>query len=402
VNALRRIRPALAAVTPLGWIVLGGSVTVWVAGTVAGWAEAVLAGLTGVLTFALCALFSLGRTAIAVRIEPRQRRILAGATTTVDVAVTSTAPRRLLGFALEVGAGPGVELFAVPGLAAGAGFTADFPVEARRRGVIAVGPATSVRGDPLGLLQRRVVWTGPTEIFVHPVTVRLEAVGQGLLRDLEGRTTNEISMSDLDFHALREYVPGDDRRYIHWRSSAKAAKADAFLVRQFRDTRRTHLLIVIDGDAAAYADPDEFETAVSAGASIACRAVEDGVDVSLFAAGRWTGRGTAGRTRQAVLDTCARAETGGEPLALQTGRAAQAVPEASFAVLVTGARPAFTELRRAAARLPVGLPSAIVRVDPPGRPRYAPHPALTVLTVTDLTDLRGLLALARRTVEVAG
>ncbi len=29
-------------------------------------------------------------------------------------------------------------------------------------------------------------------------------------------------MCDLAFHALREYQPGDDRRYIHWRSLGQA------------------------------------------------------------------------------------------------------------------------------------------------------------------------------------
>ena len=52
-------------------------------------------------------------------------------------------------------------------------------------------------------------------------------------------------MSDLAFHALREYQPGDDRRYVHWRSSAKHGR---LLVRQFLDTRRSHLAVVVDTD----------------------------------------------------------------------------------------------------------------------------------------------------------
>ena len=92
-------------------------------------------------------------------------------------------------------------------------------------GVIPVGPATSVRGDPIGLIRRQVSWAEQTEVFVHPRTTRLEPFGSGLLRDLEGRTTEDVSMSDLAFHTLREYVPGDDRRYIHWRSSAKVGSA---------------------------------------------------------------------------------------------------------------------------------------------------------------------------------
>ena len=101
-----------------------------------------------------------------------------------------------------------------------------------------VGPASTVQGDPLGIVRRTLRWTDVTELFVHPRTISLESLGAGLLRDLEGETTQEMSMSDLAFHALREYQPGDDRRYIHWRSSAKAGR---LLVRQFLDTRRSHL-----------------------------------------------------------------------------------------------------------------------------------------------------------------
>ena len=75
-------------------------------------------------------------------------------------------------------------------------------------------------------------------------------------------------MSDLAFHALREYQPGDDRRYIHWRS----AKAGRLLVRQFLDTRRSHVTVLIDTDPEQYRSGEtDVETAISVGSSIRAR-----------------------------------------------------------------------------------------------------------------------------------
>ncbi|MGI5242980.1 DUF58 domain-containing protein [Dactylosporangium sp. CA-139066] len=386
------VAAAAATVTPLGRVVLAGAVALWAAGARFGWVEAVYAGLTGLCALGLGALFTLGRTAVAVTVEPQRRRLTAGVPgehTPVTVSVTNTSRRRLLPFRLEVVNGAAVESFPIPGLAPVGVRAAVFEVPARRRGVIVLGPATSVRGDPLGLLQRRVEWSGATEVVVHPATVRLDPVGQGLLRDLEGRTSNDISMSDLAFHTLRDYVPGDDRRYIHWRSSAKAG---AFLVRQFQDTRRTCLLLVVDGDPAAYADPGEFETAISAAASVAVRAVDDGVDATLVAGEAWSGSAPAQRrSRQVLLDTCARAALGGAGLPAQVARGVRSVPEATYAFVVTGPRVPFADLRRACARLPVGTPAVAVRVAPAERARLAASGSLSVVTLPALGDLPGLL-----------
>lgn len=146
-----------------------------------------------------------------------------------------------------------------------------------------MGPVRTLRGDPFGIVRRELAWTEQLELFVHPRTVPLAPVGSGLLRDLEGHTTNDVSMSDLAFHTLREYAPGDDRRYIHWRSSAKATAAagtGTFLVRQFLDTRRSHIAVVTDVDETSYAGP-EFELAVSAAASIALRTLADEMDLTI-------------------------------------------------------------------------------------------------------------------------
>ena len=76
-----------------------------------------------------------------------------------------------------------------------------------------------------------------------PRVTDLSVFAGGLTNDLDGATSQQLSMNDLAFHALREYVPGDDLRHVHWRSSAKAGE---LLVRQYHETRRGHVTILVD------------------------------------------------------------------------------------------------------------------------------------------------------------
>ena len=114
---------------------------------------------------------------------------------------------------------------------------------------------------------------------MRPATVDLAGLPVGQLRDLEGVPSDQISMSDLAFHALREYVPGDDLRHVHWRSSARAGQ---LLVRQYHDSRRTTACVLVDTRRDAYADPDDFELALSIAASVTTRAAHDGYDLTLL------------------------------------------------------------------------------------------------------------------------
>lgn len=96
-------------------------------------------------------------------------------------------------------------------------------------------------------------------------------------------------MTDLAFHTLREYAPAMIVATSTGRSSAKLAgrpTGSPFLVRQFLDTRRSHIAVIVDCDRMAYAAADDFELAVSASTSVAVRAVRDQMDLSV-AAGRF-------------------------------------------------------------------------------------------------------------------
>ncbi len=376
---MNRVRELLGVITPLGRVVALGSVVLWWAGARLGWTELVLAGATGLVVFGLGCLLTLGRAALRVRVSLDRERVVVGkqANCTVDIAQTSAG--RLVPLALELPVGDGVEFFDVVG-----GGRRAFPIPTRKRGVIVVGPATTVRGDPLGLLRRTVTWTDPVELFAHPVTVPLEPLTAGLLRDLEGRETLDLSSSDLAFHALREYTPGDDQRHIHWRSSAKLAEPGRFLVRQYLDTRRAHLAVVVDGFAGSYPDEEHFETAVSAGASVAVRAITDEVETTVLAAGQ-----IAHRTGvRPALDSLTRCEVGSEALVALVARTVQVMPDVTTAVLVTGPVPAFADLQSVRTAFPAEVRSVVVRVDHKGKTGLAGD----VLTLRELADLPLLMA----------
>ncbi|RLK59777.1 DUF58 domain-containing protein [Actinokineospora cianjurensis] len=383
---------ALRAVTPMGVVVAVCSVLSWIAGGVLGWTELVVAGVAGVLVFLACLSWAVGRNLLAVRFTLDKERVVRGkpATCVVEVA-GKRAGGRLLAMELELSVDDEVHVVEVPGLVSGQVHSEFFPIPTERRGVVAVGPAVTVRGDPLGVLRRAVEWGGTRELFVHPVTVALGPLGAGMLRDLEGYTTTDLSTSDLAFHTLREFAPGDDRRHIHWRSSAKLASSGSdgkFLVRQYLDTRRARLVIAVDGDRSAYASDDDFETAISAAGSLALRAIEDEIDLTLLAAGHVVHDATA----QSALDNLARVKPVSMGLDDLTTRAARLAPDATVVVVVAGGARTFPELLRACGQFPSDIRRAAITVSADGTAGITENVGLTVATVRDLDDLRAVLA----------
>jgi uncharacterized protein (DUF58 family) len=387
VTVRARLAPLLSVVSPLGRAVAVVAVLSWLVGWQLGWAEAMVAAAACAALLGLCSLFTIGRLALEVSVDTQPRRVVAGAPVVVGITATGASRRALLPVELDVPIGNSSTRLALPGLANGAVHEELISVQTVRRGVITVGPASCLRGDPFGLCRRSTTWGSPTEVFVHPVTVALAPLGVGLLRDLEGRTSNNRSNSDLAFHSLRDYVPGDDRRHIHWRSSAKLATSDQesrFLVRQFLDTRRTHLAVVVDGDPAAYQDPEDFESAIAAAASVVARAARDDMRTSVFAAGLVT-------AVRHPLDAFCRAELGGSGLVELTSRVAKTAPATSMALLVTGARTELSVLRRAARALPPQVSVFALRVDPAAKAGLSVSGALTLLTMPTLDSLPALL-----------
>ena len=408
----RPVAGVLRWVSPLGWAILALGVVCWTVGVRWGWTELLMVAGAALLLFMVCFLLTMGRTRVTIVAEVDPERVTVGEPATGRVVVTNDARTPMLPILVELPVGLSAARFVLPALTPGSAHDELFVVPTARRGVIQVGPATTVQGDPLGLMRRTLTWTEQTELFVHPRTVAMESLGAGLLRDLEGSTTEDVSMSDLAFHALREYQPGDDRRYIHWRSSAKAGK---LLVRQFLDTRRSHVAILVDPDPEMYpsghgrtglVDRDatelqrdlqaanaptsiqaDVEIAISVGSSIMVRVMLDEQDTTLVCGPQKVSRAVP----QIGLDTMSRVVPGPGDLFTMAVDAIELAPDTSTCFIVTGPHRPFIELQRAAGQFGPEVAKVILIVDPQAEHGVRHGGGLVILTLSRLEDLRVLL-----------
>jgi uncharacterized protein (DUF58 family) len=393
-----RLAPAWRVVTPTGRAIVGIGLVCWLVAWRTGWAEfAVIASVCVVLAV-VCLPFAFGRPLLSVDVALAPDRVGVGARVVGRVRVRNAARARLLPLRVELPVGKGVARFDLPSLGVEEEHEELFTIPTRRRGVIPVGPVTSVRGDALGLYRREVAWNEPHELIVHPALTRLETLGSGFLRDLEGQVTNHLSSSDVAFHTLRDYVPGDDRRFVHWRTSARTGK---LMVRQFVDTRRSHAAIVVDLDPASYAptahegDPafDEFEVAMATAASLAVRILRDEQTLTVL-----TGRGRVpALTGRHVMDSVARMER--DPLggiAEASAGLTREAAEASIVFLVTGSTTTVGTLRRAIRGISADARVIGIRARVGGRGTFRESGGLTILEVSELADLASLVRAAVR------
>ncbi|MCC3280225.1 DUF58 domain-containing protein [Arthrobacter sp. zg-Y40] len=389
-TAATGLRAGAAAVSPLGWLALGFTAMFWLLGAVFNWQEALVAAVGSAVLLVLGTAFVVGRLSYNVELDLVRTRVAVGDAAVGSLSITSTAARALLPVTFELPVGNATAAFDLPRMRPGQTHEELFSIPTRRRAVIVVGPVESVRQDPLRLMGRRVTWADPVDLYVHPRTVSLSGSTTGFIRDLEGEPTTDLSSSDVAFHALRAYVPGDDRRHIHWKTTARTG---TLMVRQFEETRRSHVAVALSLNTAEYSSEDDLELAVSVAGSLGLQAFREQLALSVLSQDgpiRCTAPGT-------MLDGLTEAQgqaraSGIVDLARTT---ADAVPNASVVFLVTGTEPNGAALRSASTKVPPGIRCIALRCGAGLEPALA---AIGDLAVLDVGNLDGLPAVLRKAV----
>lgn len=391
-----------SVVTPLGWAMLVVVVLALPWGYLLGWPELVAVAFSGLVIIAVAVVYLVGRSAFTITLAIPHSRVVVGEPAVGRVSVANPSHHRVFGVKAEVPVGAGLAEIALPGLAAGAGFDHEFAIPTNRRGMLPVGPVRTIRADPLGLVRRELAWTDVGELYVHPRTIAIPSTSTGMIRDLEGNPTRDLTSSDVSFHALREYAHGDERRNIHWKSTAKTG---TYMVRQFEETRRSHLVIALSLATGDYASDEEFEMAVSVAGSLGIRAIRDVRNVSVVASAQTPEfakrkvlavRTLSTRSPTRLLDELSVVERADSALGLiDVARVAgEQVAGISVAFLICGSLPAPGELRSASLRFPVGVEVIAIVCDPEAVPGLRRVAGLSVLTIGYLEDLQKSLAKA--------
>ena len=291
----------LGALTPVGWAVIAAMLAGTVAALAFGWLEGFIVAVMGLVALVVAVASVASPSPLSVTLRMKNDRIVAGQVAVGRVRVVNESGRRSGSTLVEVTIGRGSGEFLVPPISGNGTWNESFSVMTKRRGVINVGPARTVRMDGLGLLRRVRSWDDPILVHVHPPTVRFSFDATGMQMDVEGVASEKLTSSDVSFHALRDYEPGDDRRAVHWPSTARFGR---LIVRQFEETHRSHHMVLLDTRVDAW-DRRSFETAVSVAASLALAGSGEARTVSMHTADEWIPTGSP----MAMLDALSEMES---------------------------------------------------------------------------------------------
>jgi len=386
-QAWRLIGPVVRVITPLGWLVLAIAVVALGLSAVFGWQEFTYLGTVTLAALLVSCAYLFGRASYGVLIELNPRRVVVGDRAMGRMLVTNTGAKALPPTRMELPVGKGVAEFQLPSMKPKEEHEELFAVPTQRRAVIVAGPAESVRGDQLGMLRRSLKWADAVDLFVHPKTVRLVPSAAGLVRDLEGQVSKTITNNDIAFHALRPYVPGDDRRYVHWRTSARIGQ---LMVRQFQETRRSQLTMVHASRSDLYASEDEFELAISVTASIAAQVIRDGTQMNVVSeSGMWRTQ-----TVTSMLDSSCRVEPVGR--VFQTMRhfareRTRRLPAPSVVMIIAGSAMSTADFRSIQSLFGQDTSQVAFHVVLGSEPKISSVAGLTVITIGNLSDLSALV-----------
>jgi uncharacterized protein (DUF58 family) len=250
--------------TGLGRCIAGCTLVSFIGGWALGYPELAVLGSAGVLALVVGLGLVVRGTSLRVQRELVPARVARGEPAVASLEVRNLARLPSPRLMATDPCGPDQVSVAVPRLRPGASREVSYRLPTDRRGVFPVGPLQVHRSDPLGIWRRWQRFDQPATLLVHPIVLPLRVLPSGRRLHLDGPQEDSAARGTVTFDALREYVPGDDQRHVHWRSSVRLG---TLMVRVHVDPSLPLTTVLLDTRREVYRG-EAFEDAVDAAASI--------------------------------------------------------------------------------------------------------------------------------------
>jgi len=152
------------------------------------------------------------------------------------------------------------------------------------RGVFRFGPAEIYAGDVFGFRRQNRTDAKIDRLVVYPRVVPVDMLGLPAARPSgDYAAVRRVLEDPLRFRGVREYQPGDSRRYVHWKASARTGELQT---RVFDPSAGHVVMLVVDVQTAEVPYglvPEYLELLICAAASLASDYLEAGYAVGLMA-----------------------------------------------------------------------------------------------------------------------
>lgn len=124
--------------------------------------------------------------------------------------------------------------------------TFDYTVRPVARGVYRYGAVRVFASTRIGLVERRFSLDRAKEVAVYPSYLHLRRYELLAISDrltLAGIKRIRRIAQHAEFERIKEYVPGDDRRTVNWKATARRGR---LMVNQYQDERAQQVIGLID------------------------------------------------------------------------------------------------------------------------------------------------------------
>jgi uncharacterized protein (DUF58 family) len=167
----------------------------------------------------------------------------------------------------------------------------------KKRGEFRISQIKASSKYPFGFFLKDRLYPVDARCICYPEIQPAEKLKLSFL-DLQGENQRFEKGPGHDLYMIRDYVPSDSARHVHWKASAKTS---ALKTREYAAEESNRAILVFDRYGHA-GDTVRFEELVSNAASLAFHLINAGFDLSLISDDWRSGQGNPQTVLSSILE----------------------------------------------------------------------------------------------------